>query len=139
MTFKQCSIRGQFYGEIEAIKANDNDEYHEHFFSLLALCHTVVSEEKDGKITYQAQSPDENALVIAARTLGFEFLVSFAACRDHCHRKTIQSRTQNSVAVRFRDQVETYDLLNILEFNNYRKRMSVSVIDFYESIFDAFV
>lgn len=79
MTFKQCSIRGRFYGEIETINANDCDEDLEHFFSLLALCHTVVTEEKNGEITYQAQSPDENALVIAARTRGFEFLVSFIA------------------------------------------------------------
>jgi magnesium-transporting ATPase (P-type) len=35
-----------------------------------------MPEEKDGKINYQAQSPDENALVSAARTFGFVFLVS---------------------------------------------------------------
>jgi magnesium-transporting ATPase (P-type) len=35
-----------------------------------------MAEEKDGKINYQAQSPDENALVSAARTFGFVFLVS---------------------------------------------------------------
>ncbi len=34
-----------------------------------------MPEEKDGKIIYQAQSPDENALVSAARTFGFVFLV----------------------------------------------------------------
>lgn len=48
------------------------------FFELLALCHTVMTEEKDGKLTYQAQSPDENALVSAARTFGFIFLVNLA-------------------------------------------------------------
>lgn len=32
-----------------------------------------MPEEKDGKIIYQAQSPDENALVSAARTFGFVF------------------------------------------------------------------
>ncbi len=36
-----------------------------------------MPEEKDGKIIYQAQSPDENALVSAARTFGFVFVVSF--------------------------------------------------------------
>ncbi len=36
-----------------------------------------MPEEKDGKLAYQAQSPDENALVSAARTFGFVFLVSF--------------------------------------------------------------
>jgi magnesium-transporting ATPase (P-type) len=48
------------------------------FFTLLSLCHTVMPEEKDGKIIYQAQSPDENALVSAARTFGYVFVVSFS-------------------------------------------------------------
>jgi len=36
-----------------------------------------MPEEKDGKLLYQAQSPDESALVSAARTFGFVYLVSF--------------------------------------------------------------
>lgn len=103
MTFKKCSIRGKFFGDIseenlplskrirfpeedesfiwydktliDAIE-NAQDEYIQHFFHLLALCHTVMTEEKNGKILYQAQSPDENALVSAARAFGFTFLVN---------------------------------------------------------------
>lgn len=63
---------------LETINKNDNP-YVYRFLSVLAICHTVVSEEKNGKIIYQAQSPDENALVIAARTFGFEFLVDSSA------------------------------------------------------------
>ncbi|CAF1125108.1 unnamed protein product [Adineta ricciae] len=131
MTFKKCSIRGKLYGDvgsdksyvrqdshfvwndrnlIDAIEQNNDDDIN-HFFILLALCHTVMTEEMDGKITYQAQSPDENALVTAARAFGFEFM----------------SRTQSSITGRFRNQVQTFDLLNILDFNNYRKRMSVII------------
>ena len=62
---------------IDAIAKNDDDDIN-HFFTLLALCHTVMTEEKDEKITYQAQSPDENALVTAARSFGFEFLVNLS-------------------------------------------------------------
>ncbi|CAF1416732.1 unnamed protein product [Rotaria sp. Silwood1] len=144
MTFKKCSIRGKLYGdipnenddnnrianELQAIKFieqdnnfvwydktlidtidknEDNDV--NHFFTHLALCHTVVTEEQDDKIIYQAQSPDENALVTAARSFGFAFV----------------NRTQSSITVRFRNKIETFDLLNILDFNNYRKRMSVIV------------
>ena len=58
---------------IDAIKRRDPDVH--EFFTLLSVCHTVMPEEKDGKIIYQAQSPDENALVTAARTFGFAFLV----------------------------------------------------------------
>ncbi len=40
---------------------------------------TVKPEKKDKKkIIYQAQSPDENALVSAARTFGFAFEVRFS-------------------------------------------------------------
>lgn len=56
---------------MDALKDGDEDAL--NFFKLLALCHTVMPEEKDGKIIYQAQSPDENALVSAARTFGFVF------------------------------------------------------------------
>jgi magnesium-transporting ATPase (P-type) len=34
-----------------------------------------MPDEKNGKIIYQAQSPDENALVSAARSFGYAFQV----------------------------------------------------------------
>lgn len=34
-----------------------------------------MAEEKNGVLTYQAQSPDEGALVSAARNFGFVFKV----------------------------------------------------------------
>ena len=37
----------------------------------LALCHTIIIDEKKGK--YNASSPDELALVNAAKQFGFEF------------------------------------------------------------------
>lgn len=45
------------------------------FFRLLAICHTAIPDldEDTGKVTYEAESPDEAAFVIAARELGFEF------------------------------------------------------------------
>jgi len=48
------------------------------YFRLLALCHTVMTENKNGILTYQAQSPDEGALVSAARNFGFVFKVRLA-------------------------------------------------------------
>ena len=79
------------------------------FFRLLALCHTVMTEYKDGKLEYQAQSPDENALVSSARNFGFVFT----------------GRTQRSISITFNGVEEVYELLCILDFNNVRKRMSV--------------
>ncbi|XP_008787943.2 putative phospholipid-transporting ATPase 9 [Phoenix dactylifera] len=91
------------------------------FFRLLAICHTCIPEEDEdsGKISYEAESPDEAAFVIAARELGFEFY----------------QRTQTSISVNELDPMSgktverSYKLLNILEFNSSRKRMSVIVRD----------
>lgn len=60
-------------------------------------------------LSYQAQSPDENALVSAARNFGFVFT----------------GRTPRSLTVTFEGREESYELLCILDFNNVRKRMSV--------------
>uniref|UniRef100_A0A4W5RF14 Phospholipid-transporting ATPase n=1 Tax=Hucho hucho TaxID=62062 RepID=A0A4W5RF14_9TELE len=82
------------------------------FFRLLALCHTVMAEEKiEGELLYQAQSPDEGALVTAARNFGFVF----------------RSRTPESVTIVEMGEQHSYELLAILDFNNVRKRMSVIV------------
>ncbi|KAI5353017.1 PREDICTED: putative phospholipid-transporting [Prunus dulcis] len=94
-------------------------EYIQKFFSLLAICHTAIPEvdEDTGKVLYEAESPDEAAFVIAARELGFEFY----------------KRTQTSISLRELDPVSgkkverSYTLLNVLEFNSTRKRMSVII------------
>ncbi|XP_042596807.1 phospholipid-transporting ATPase ID-like isoform X2 [Cyprinus carpio] len=82
------------------------------FFRVLSLCHTVMSEEKsEGELLYKAQSPDEGALVTAARNFGFVF----------------RSRTPGTVTTQELGKAVTYTLLAILDFNNIRKRMSVIV------------
>lgn len=45
------------------------------FFQLLAICHTAIPDvnEENGTVSYEAESPDEAAFVIAAREYGFEF------------------------------------------------------------------
>lgn len=49
----------------------------EEFFTLLSLCHTVVPERREGApietIKYQAESPDEEALVKGAAAAGYVF------------------------------------------------------------------
>eukprot|EP00899_Mesostigma_viride_P010371 jgi/Mesvir1/19335/Mv10393-RA.1 len=88
----------------------------EEFCRLLAVCHTVLPEGKETpkEIVYQASSPDELALVVAAKRLGFFFY----------------RRTPTSVFVREMHHqggakdVE-YKILNVLEFNSTRKRQSV--------------
>uniref|UniRef100_A0AAX7TFR4 Phospholipid-transporting ATPase n=1 Tax=Astatotilapia calliptera TaxID=8154 RepID=A0AAX7TFR4_ASTCA len=84
----------------------------QEFFRLLSLCHTVMPEEKkEGELNYQAQSPDEGALVTAARNFGFVF----------------RSRTPETITVIEMGKQVIYKLLAVLDFNNVRKRMSVIV------------
>ncbi|OXB63921.1 hypothetical protein ASZ78_009925 [Callipepla squamata] len=95
---------------VEAVKLNDIPTH--KFFRLLSLCHTVMPEEKkEGNLVYQAQSPDEGALVTAARNFGFVF----------------RARTPETITVVEMGETKIYKLLAILDFNNVRKRMSVIV------------
>uniref|UniRef100_A0A3B3TB65 Phospholipid-transporting ATPase n=1 Tax=Paramormyrops kingsleyae TaxID=1676925 RepID=A0A3B3TB65_9TELE len=79
------------------------------FMTMMALCHTAVPERSGDTIIYQAASPDEGALVRAARNLGFVFT----------------GRTPDSVIIESLGEEEKYELLNVLEFTSNRKRMSV--------------
>ncbi|KAJ7143107.1 phospholipid-translocating ATPase [Mycena crocata] len=83
------------------------------FFSVLALCHTVLAATDGDAITYKAQSPDEAALVQAAADVGYVF-------RGR-EREVLLLQTPTSEP----GKVERYELLNILEFTSARKRMSV--------------
>uniref|UniRef100_A0A671XMH9 Phospholipid-transporting ATPase n=1 Tax=Sparus aurata TaxID=8175 RepID=A0A671XMH9_SPAAU len=81
----------------------------QEFMTMMAICHTAVPERTDGNITYQAASPDEGALVRAARNLGFVF----------------SGRTPDTVIMEMLGTEEKYELLHVLEFTSARKRMSV--------------
>uniref|UniRef100_A0A1A8V817 Phospholipid-transporting ATPase n=1 Tax=Nothobranchius furzeri TaxID=105023 RepID=A0A1A8V817_NOTFU len=98
------------YSLVETVKEGNPEA--QAFFRLLALCHTVMPEEKkEGELNYQAESPDEGALVKAARNFGFVF----------------RSRTPGTITTTELGRTVTYSLLAILDFNNIRKRMSVIV------------
>lgn len=104
-----------------AVHADANSEGADHarmlngFFSVLALCHTVLAvvNPDTGKIEYRAQSPDEAALVQAAADAGFVF-----RGRD---KEVLRLQTP------FSDELEEYELLNVLDFTSARKRMSVII------------
>ena len=76
----------------------------------LSLCHTIILDERTGK--YNASSPDELALVNAAKFFGAVF----------------QKRDEdNNMIINYKGTLLKYNLLNILEFNSTRKRMSVII------------
>lgn len=135
MEFKQCSIGGIQYAEEvpedrratnidgvevgihdftrlkENLKTHESSAAIHHFLALLSTCHTVIPEktdEKGGKIKYQAASPDEGALVEGAVMMGYQFT----------------ARKPRAVQITVAGQVFEYELLAVCEFNSTRKRMS---------------
>ncbi|XP_068181083.1 phospholipid-transporting ATPase IA isoform X4 [Antennarius striatus] len=125
MQFKKCTVAGVAYGHsshsseeagfndpslLENLQSNHpTASVIQEFMTMMAICHTAVPERAEGKITYQAASPDEGALVRAARNLGFVF----------------SGRTPDSVIIEALGTEEKYELLHVLEFTSARKRMSV--------------
>ena len=92
--------------------------YHPNFTNIekiimhLALCHTIILDERTGK--YNASSPDELALVNAAKFFGAVFKK-----RDE----------DNNMVIEYLGKELKFRLLNILEFTSTRKRMSVIIED----------
>uniref|UniRef100_A0A670ZTV4 Phospholipid-transporting ATPase n=1 Tax=Pseudonaja textilis TaxID=8673 RepID=A0A670ZTV4_PSETE len=138
MQFKKCTIAGISYGHVfisftfifrQSPQAKEEKTFSDpsllenlqnkhptapiicEFLTMMAICHTAVPEREDDRIVYQAASPDEGALVRAAKHLHFVFT----------------GRTPDSVIIESLGQEERYELLNVLEFTSSRKRMSVIV------------
>ncbi|KAK0721666.1 hypothetical protein B0T26DRAFT_190368 [Lasiosphaeria miniovina] len=86
------------------------------YILVMALCHTCLPEVKDGKIEFQAASPDELALVRAAQELGF--LVT------HRSSQAVTLRVSNGNGG-YEDR--TYEILDVIEFSSKRKRMTIIV------------
>jgi phospholipid-transporting ATPase len=70
------------------------------FLTLLAVCHTVIPEVKNGKTTYQASSPDEAALVAGAELLGYQFHVSLQFDLEVKNPLTCDADAQTKVRLR---------------------------------------
>lgn len=86
------------------------------FFRALAICHSVLPDKPEPqmqpyRVEYKAESPDEAALVAAARDVGFPFV----------------GKTNGTIDIEVMGQPERYIPLRVLEFNSTRKRMSVVV------------
>ncbi|XP_048208111.1 phospholipid-transporting ATPase IK-like [Perognathus longimembris pacificus] len=140
MTFKKCCINGRVYGSDEEKKTysqdspflwnefadgkllfydkkllhmvrHKQDRVVQEFWRLLAICHTVMVQEENNQPLYQAASPDEEALVTAARNFGYVF----------------RSRTQDTITVMEMGEERVYQVLAMMDFNSVRKRMSVLV------------
>ncbi|XP_066430586.1 phospholipid-transporting ATPase IK-like [Eleutherodactylus coqui] len=140
MTFRKCCIGGRIFGTTSIEEGKDQevsfawnksadpsfrfydqslceeicgsqDPLLHDFFRAIALCHTVMVDNNEGLLVYKAASPDEEALVTAARNFGYVF----------------RSRTQDSITVIEMGKERTYSILALLDFDSIRKRMSILV------------
>ncbi|GLA38976.1 hypothetical protein AnigIFM63309_006302 [Aspergillus niger] len=89
------------------------------FILAMALCHTCIPEDDElGNVSFQAASPDELALVMAAQELGY----------------LVRDRQPNTLTIRTypngsddKPCDEVYQIMDVIEFSSARKRMSVVV------------
>ena len=86
----------------------------QQYLQLLAVCHTVVPEGEKENVNYQAESPDEEALVIAAKELGYKCV------KRNLNSLFVEERTPDGRTIE-----RKYEILHVLEFTSARKRQSV--------------
>ncbi|CAG8499167.1 10682_t:CDS:2 [Funneliformis mosseae] len=95
------------------------------FLLAIALCHTCVPEidESTQDVFYQAASPDEFALVTAAKELGYivtDRSMSLVSLRVNNDGPDGLKAPNDSTAT-----YDTFKILNVIEFSSKRKRMSI--------------
>nr|XP_061802740.1 phospholipid-transporting ATPase IH-like [Nerophis lumbriciformis] len=142
MEFIECCVDGHVYvaqaicnGQVmpgadtmDMIDTSPGPEAREHeelFFRALCLCHTVQVKEEEtvdgikqgihhGKSTsfYISSSPDEVALVEGMKRLGFTYLRLKDSHMEILNRE---------------EEIERFELLEVLTFDSVRRRMSVIV------------
>ncbi|SPO04259.1 related to ATPases [Cephalotrichum gorgonifer] len=82
----------------------------------MALCHTCLPEMRNGTIDFQSSSPDELAIVKAAQELGYSVV-----------KRSPQSITLRVSGENGSSDLQTFEILDVIEFSTKRKRMSVIV------------
>ena len=136
-----CSIAGRVYG-VGSLSANDSDsksssqpiaaiftnllallsstspeqaeqrDLARDFLMTMAVCHTVLVDKSTGERKYNAEGPDEEALVIGAAALGFKLLET----NNNVHQIEVTQGASSTVL--------DFSIYGVNEFNSTRKRMS---------------
>ncbi len=130
MAFTRMNIGDKLYGNdklaLDKLDLNDNygkisnflfddDDFYEHsknpehdnynniqmFLSCLSICHTVYTQFDNGKLVFNSSSPDEMALINAARKFGYIFR---------------ERRVNNEVIIEINGDQKIYTILDIIEY-----------------------
>lgn len=107
-------VAPDFIHDLQGVSGDEQAKANAHFMLVLALCHTVLPDKVSDhppRIDFKAQSPDEAALVATARDTGYALV----------------ERTGSGVVVNVQGQDKEFEVLNTLEFNSSRKRMSAII------------
>ena len=96
----------------------------EDFLYILAVCHEIFPEEKNGEIIYQGSSPDEVSLVKGAANLGFVY--------------KSKSNGELTIENEINGTIMKYEVKLILPFDSFRKRMSVIVHNKEQKTYELF-
>lgn len=97
--------------EIDIIASNDDTDVNIRSEYIMLSDSPNSSRGSTSTIVYHAASPDEAALVRGAQRIGYEF----------------NNRTPQNVYVSKFGREESFEVLNVFEFDSFRKRMSVIV------------
>ncbi|KAF8472612.1 hypothetical protein BDZ91DRAFT_652444 [Kalaharituber pfeilii] len=107
-------VAPDFVADLRGASGEDQAKANSNFMLALALCHTVLPEKLSDeplRIEFKSQSPDEAALVATARDCGF----------------TLLERTSRGIRLSIQGREVEFEVLNTLEFNSSRKRMSAVI------------
>lgn len=107
-------VAPDYIADLDGESGQEQRRANEQFMLALALCHTVITERTPGdppRIEFKAQSPDEAALVATARDVGF----------------TLVGREEDHLILNVLGEERRYQVMQTLEFNSTRKRMSAII------------
>lgn len=107
-------VAPDFIHDLQGVSGDEQAKANAHFMLVLALCHTVLPDkvsDNPPRIDFKAQSPDEAALVATARDCGYALV----------------ERTGGGVVINVQGEDKEFEVLNTLEFNSSRKRMSAII------------
>jgi len=107
-------VAPDFIADLSGATGKEQQQANAEFMLALALCHTVISDTIPGdppRIEFKAQSPDEAALVATARDVGY----------------TVLGNSPDGIRLNIMGEERTFKVLNTLEFNSTRKRMSAII------------